>query len=182
MPSTRDIAFIGCRLLALYVLYGFLINLAFNFIDYLQLLAVPGEDGWQMHRHIVRSSLFQLVNLAAFLALWFGAGWLAGKVAAGTAETRDPAPAIWSRENALSFAVAVLGAWALVHHLPVLLSYAPLMLPDPSDEIWRDVIVHPPTIISQALISVLALLCVLSPQGIARFIARLRGWSAVSEK
>ena len=168
MISARDLAFVGCRLLALYVLWFILTYVAQSIPFVFQ--GLP----WSAY---ASANLIALVaNLAVFVALWFGAGRIAGMVATGTAEPHADQAQNWSRQSALSLVVIALGLWVLIHHLPDLIGYVPLIFPDPADEIWPDVAVHPPTIISAVLTSVFGLLCILGPRGIANFIGRLRRW------
>ncbi len=175
MPSTRDIAFIGCRLLALYALYGALLSFAHTVLTVAQTLTVATSGFGQF---ILSYGTTLAVNLAVFLVLWFGADWIAGKVVAGTAEAPREVPGAWSRQSVLSLLLAVAGLWILIHNLPSLLFYLALIIPDPADQIAKDFSIDTERLISAVLTTVFGLLCVVGAGGIARFIAKLRGWSA----
>lgn len=176
MIGARDLAFVGCRLLSLYVLWFTLAYLAQSVFFVLDALVSPGQVRLGLSSHASANLTFVVTNLAVFVALWFGAARIAGMVAAGTADMPAGQAAGWSRQKVLSLAVVALGLWVLIHELPVLLSYAPLMIPDPSDEFWPDVTVHPSMIVSAVLTSTFGLLCILGTRGIVTFIARLRRW------
>jgi len=58
MPSARDIAFVGCRLLALYVLHGILLTVMSNIVGFMQILAGSSGDSWRAHQYIIQSAAF----------------------------------------------------------------------------------------------------------------------------
>jgi len=177
MPSARDIAFIGCRLLALYVLYGTLLMVMFNVSDFLQMIAAQEVD-WRGNPYFMRTLALLIANLGVFLALWFASDWVAGKVAAGTTRAKEAATTAWSRRDALSVGVTLLGLWVLVHHLPILLSYMPLILHGDAVEVTRNghVSIDTRSIFSALLTTVLGVFFVLGSRGITEYIARLRRW------
>lgn len=173
MPSARDVAFIGCRLLAVYALYSLLLYLGQWMLFIVQALRWPNSGNGQF---VASYGLSGAILLAMFLALWFRAGWIAGKIAAGTGDSKAAVPGSWSRESVLSLALVVLGVWILVHHVPDLVAYAVRILPsepDPDNEItlaqWAQ-------IVSAGLTTVLGLFCLLGARGIAEAIGRFRRW------
>ena len=176
MPSARDIAFIGCRLLALYVLYGILLTGAHSVFFLLRALGAAEENNASLLDYAGANVMSLGANLAVFFLLWFGAGWIAGKVATGTSEPSEEVPVGWSRQKALSLAIVALGLWVLIHHLPVLISYAPLMFIEDTDPAAARFHIQPASIISAVLTTILGVLCVLGPRGIAEGIAKLRRW------
>lgn len=170
MPSARDIAFIGCRLLALYILWGVLQYSAFNVPFLLQALSQPEASRAGQLADVSGYVAAMLVSLAISPILWFGADWIAGKVAAGTTEGQGETSRPWPRERALSVAVAVLGLWILIEYLPNLASEVALAV--------RDGFAHTPALVSAALTTALGLICVLGSRGIVEFVKQLRGGMA----
>lgn len=170
MLSARDLAFVGCRLLSLYVLYGVVVMVMFNAADLLQLLASPQEIGWQPNTYVLRTAALLFANLVVFLVLWFASGWVAAKVAADTAQVTEGEATGWSRGTILSLGIIVLGLWILAHHLPTLLSYIPLVLQSDTDSIGSRYLV------AALLATALGVYFVLGSRGIAEFIGRLRRW------
>ncbi|HEY9549920.1 MAG TPA: hypothetical protein VIR45_10500, partial [Kiloniellaceae bacterium] len=85
--SPRDLAFVGCRLLALYILFGAVQSLAHNvyfIVGGLYVLQGQYSSEAQTDKFIEAGLNFVplAVALSLFLLLWFRAAWLAGKIAA----------------------------------------------------------------------------------------------------
>lgn len=141
MIGARDLAFVGCRLLSLYVLYGVVQSLAFG--SYFVLNRSFFSQGFSMsaepngpERLLELGTTFVplLTGLAAFAVLWFGAGWVAEKIAGRTTENTPVAEQIWSPETVLSLAVIGLGLVLLVFTIPHLAGlFTTLLQADPSD-------------------------------------------------
>jgi hypothetical protein len=169
--TPKDLAFIGCRLLALYVLYGVVLTLAHTVSAFAQYLTNPGSG---IGQYALANGVSLAGNVIVFLALWCGAGRIAGEVAAGTgAPPQEPSQA-WTRHDALSLALVVLGLWVLVQSLPSLLALLPLLIPDPEQKLGFSIRLE--SLISGVLTVLFGLICVLRGRAIAAFIARLRHW------
>jgi hypothetical protein len=179
MPSARDIAFIGCRLLAVYSLYSALLSFALGLSFVSQVLAAPGRSIWQASEYAFHNGTVMLANIAAFFVLWFGAAWFAGRISPEAPETEDQAPvAEWPVRKVLTVALTLLGLWVLVHHLPPLASFIPLILEHRIVEVAGNGAFSYQTqqFITALLTIGLGIVCVLGAQGIADFIAKLRRW------
>lgn len=179
MPSTRDIAFVGCRLLAVYALYSVLLTLAISLSLVSQVLATPGRSLWQVSEFAIHNGALMLANIVAFAVLWFGAGWLAGRISVEASETKEQVPCVaWSARNLLAVALTLLGLWVLVHHLPTLATFVPLILEGRAVEITAsgDIAYRTQQLITALLTTALGILCVLGAKGIANLTARLRNW------
>jgi len=90
MTSARDLAFVGCRLLAIYFLFEIIASLPFSLSSLIGAFSVeypPDTDTfYRASRSLMLAS--PIVSLVMVLVLWFGAGWLAREVADGApAET-----------------------------------------------------------------------------------------------
>ncbi|WP_299624217.1 hypothetical protein [Pelagibius sp.] len=165
MIGARDLAFVGCRLLSLYVLWVTLTYLAHS------ILLVFGVMAWSSY---ASSSLMLLVtHLAVFVALWFGAGRIAGMVASETAATSEDHAGEWSRQAALSLAVVVLGLWVLIQQLPIFVSF---LLQFIGEERRFALNTDLDRLVWVILTTGLGVLCVFGSRAIAQFIGRLRRW------
>ena len=141
MIGARDLAFVGCRLLSLYVLYGVVQSLAFG--SYFVLNQSLFSQGFSMaaepnspEKLLELGTTFVplLTGLAAFAVLWFGARWIAEKVAGITTENAPASERTWSPETALSLAVIGLGLGLLVFTIPHIAGLLTTLLQtDPSD-------------------------------------------------
>src|SRR3546814_17187001 len=109
--SPRDLAFVGCRLLALYFLYVALLSIPEGLFA---LSSAFGQSGPQGVQFFYQPALWlvlasPILSLAKVLVLWFGARWLSREVA-------DDAPAAahtWSPRTLLSVA-GVFQGWVFV--------------------------------------------------------------------
>ncbi|WP_420345317.1 hypothetical protein [Pelagibius sp.] len=166
MISARDLAFVGCRLLALYALYAALLTFAHTLT-----VAMSGFD-----QFVLSFGTSLTVNLVVFLALWFGAGRIAERVAPGRAPPREEAAPFWTRQHVLTLALVVLGAWVLIHHLPTLLGQLSLLFEDGGGGAIRDRTGLLSSILTSVLASGFGLLCLFGARGIADVIVKLRRW------
>jgi hypothetical protein len=167
MPSARDIAFIGCRLLALFALYRAVLSVEHSILAFLQIQAASEAAGMV---RVFASSLYSapvislLTHVAVFLVLWVGAGWIAGRVSAGAPEGQEP----WTRRSALSVAVVALGLAVLVlsvHRVIDLLQWL----------LIRGMLEAAGAITTVLLIG-LGIAFILGAGAITDFIAKLRRW------
>ncbi|WP_193367263.1 hypothetical protein [Pelagibius marinus] len=168
--SPRNLAFVGCRLLAIYVLLSVIQAQTSNLFFYLQSLNISESWGLVRTNEFEFDPFFQsaLLNLVIALILWFRAGWFAAKVARGTPEPQEEKPATWSPQNALSVVVVATGLWVLILLVPSLTSVL-------QDLIQSGRVVST-SLISLVLMVGLGAVCIFSPRGIAGAITRLRGW------
>jgi hypothetical protein len=161
--STRTLAFVGCRLLAVYVLLSVIQAQTHNLFFYLQSL-----------NRVVQNVDFDpyfysaLLNFVAALILWFRADWFAARIAAGTPEPQQEEPATWSPKNALSVVVIATGLWVLILLVPRLSILLQQFLEDGRVDTISFVFV--------ALSIAVGVVCIFSPRGIAEVIARGRRW------
>jgi len=166
--SPRDLAFVGCRLLALYVFLTVVQAQISNVFFYLQALNATEATG------IVHNNEYDLYFGSAFLylgicfVLWFKAGWLAGKIAAGAKEPQGEVPVVWSRQSALAIVVIAAGLWVLILLVPNL-TYV-------LSQLFQRGFVDFISVAYVVLAIVVGLVCVFTPQGIAGFIDRTRRW------
>jgi hypothetical protein len=163
----RDLAFVGCRLLAVYIFLTVLQAQISNTYFYLQHLRSIEETGIEQHNDFAFYFMSALLNLGFCAALWFGAGWLSGKVAAGAPRTQGEAPAPWSLQSALSVVVIASGLWLLILLVP---SLAHVL-----HQLFRSGGVEFISLAYTIVAFALGLVCVFSPRAIAGFIFRGRG-------
>ena len=172
MPSARDIAFIGCRLLALYLLFSSMLGIAFSTRFFFM---NQGMSSWSLGDRVMESAFYAVplaCLIALFAVLWWGAGWSAAKATADMPAASVSSAESWSRHTVLAMMVTAVGLWALVGHLPIVVSYSMIFA-------WIDSPARDSTgFIAELLIVGLGLVCVLGPGRIAGTIGRLRRWSA----
>ncbi|MGD1877913.1 MAG: hypothetical protein ACFB13_10465 [Kiloniellaceae bacterium] len=172
MPSVKDIAFVGCRLLALFLLFNAVLGIAFNTRFFFM---NQGMSHWSLSDRVMEFGFYAIplaFLIAMFAFLWWGAGWIAGKATADMPAASASTAESWSRHSLLSLVVTAAGLWALIQHLPVAVSYFMFF-------VWADSRGRDSTgLIAELLIIGLGLVCVLGPGRIAGTIVRLRRWSA----
>ena len=166
--SPRDLAFVGCRLLALYVFLTVVQAQISNVFFYLQALNATEATGIVHNNEYDLYFGSALLNLGFCFVLWFKAGWLAGKIAAGAREPQGEAPVVWSHESAVSVVVIAAGLWVLILLVPSLTYVlSELLRSGRADFISLGYVV---------LTLAVGFICILSPRGIAGFIGRARRW------
>ncbi|MEO3428330.1 hypothetical protein AAFN88_05695 [Pelagibius sp. CAU 1746] len=170
MPSARDIAFIGCRLLALYFLYLAVLSIPQGLFSLSSAFGVGRPQGWQL---IYEASLWlvlamPILNLAMVLLLWFGAGWLSKEVAAGAPE----AVSDWSPRSLLSVGVVLLGLILISFALPQIVLYL-LYIADGALEAQTFQVHY---LVSEIVQACVGIGLILGSQRITDFIARARRW------
>lgn len=171
--SPKNLAFVGCRLLAVYVLFSSVLSISFNTRFMLQ---SAGISGWSLGDRIAEFAFYAIplaFLLAIFAILWWGAGWLAAKAVADLDAPLEPAPEGWSRETALSLAVAAFGLWVLIEHLPSLVAY-PIYFSLSSATAGSQA-ENIRGLITELVTIGLGLACVLGSRRIAGTVAQLRG-------
>jgi len=110
MLSPRNITFVACRIIALYIFYQSLFSLvsiilvAFEDITGGRVVAIPS------------SSLSLAINLLAFSAFWYGAGWISARVI-NDAPT-ELVPAEWNKNEILAMAITIFGVFTIVTMFP----------------------------------------------------------------
>ena len=176
MPSARDIAFIGCRLLALFVLVSSLQAITLN--SWLLLQSFRSQQEWSLQDKLVEWGAYTVpmaVLLVLVAILWARADWIAAKVTTGVTEAQPADAGGWSRQVALSVAVVAIGLWLVVDRLPFLVQYLFLLLGrDTGAEgpVWMDF----PNLAATLFAIVLGLFCVSCASPISGYLARLRRW------
>ena len=111
MANARDIAFVGCRLFALYILYQAIHRIGFSAL-YLD-KAIKSGLGPSLAEPTV---LALVIDIALFIFLWFTAGRIAAGVSGGL---EDPSrEKLLSRKELLTTAVAICGVFVLVIAVP----------------------------------------------------------------
>jgi len=172
MPSTRDIAFIGCRLLALYFLYAAIQGIPHGLYA---LSTAFGEGQLPSMNFSYQAALWlsfasPILSMAMVLVLWFGASWLSREMADGAPEA-TPA---WSPRSLLSVGVVLSGLVLVSFALPQIALYL-LFIADGAmeAETFR---VH--YLVAQVVQALVGTGLILGAERIAGTIARLRHWSA----
>ena len=111
MVNSRDMAFVGCRLFALYVLYQAIHRIGFSAI-YLD-KAIKTGLGLSLSEPTI---LALIIDIALFIFLWFSAGRIAAGVSGGQ---EDPSrETSLTRKELLATAVAICGVFVLVIAVP----------------------------------------------------------------
>lgn len=174
----RDLAFVGSRLLALFVLATSLQSIVLN--TWFLLQGFHSQDHWSVQDKIVEWSSY-VVPMAALLALvaflWLRAGWIAEKVAGhARALPSPPIPEGWSPQRVLSVAVVILGVWILFGAIPALVSYLLWFVHTASGHGGASELAFGQTsrLVSTLLSAGLGLLCIFGAQRIAEFIGAVR--------
>ncbi|MCF3630280.1 hypothetical protein RJ527_03420 [Thalassospiraceae bacterium LMO-SO8] len=111
MASAKDMAFIGCRLFALYVLYQAIHRIGFSAL-YLD-KAIKTDLGLNLAEPTI---LALIIDIALFILLWFAAGRIAAGVSGGQEDSSGEASL--SRKELLATAVAICGVFVLVIAVP----------------------------------------------------------------
>ena len=126
MPSLRDLAFLGCRLLALLALFRILDTFDVSISEVLRLRADPLAGQYLGPGYLLWPIAVASANIAVFLFLWYGAASLSGHMVGGL-PTENEHP-VWSRGGLLALAVTLVGLVLLALALPdaVMLVYAAL--------------------------------------------------------
>ena len=168
--SPRNLAFVGCRLLAIYVLLMVIQAQTTNLFFYLQSLNISESWGLVRTNEFEFDPYFQsaLLNLAIALILWFRADWFAAKVAHGTPEPQEEKPVTWTPQNALSVVVIATGLWVLILLVPRLAYVLQQLLEHGRVDLISFIYV--------ALAVGVGVICIFSPRGIGEVIARARRW------
>lgn len=161
MPNAAQLAFLGCRLLSLYVLYQAVLSSGFAVVHLVQLLK-SGES-------LNRTDPFWLVlvlQVLVFLVLWFGAKRISGMAAdAGPGGSDLEA---FSRSNIVSLAVVCSGVFILVLTIPRLIVVVSLSILQGTPDISL--------MISNALSLVMGIVCITGPKTLANLVVRARRW------
>ena len=111
MANAKDMAFVGCRLFALYVLYQAIHRIGFS-AAYLD-KAIKTGLGLNLAEPTI---LALIIDIVLFLFLWFGAMRIARGVSSGLDDTREGNSL--SRKELLATAVAICGVFVLVIAVP----------------------------------------------------------------
>jgi len=176
MPSARDIAFILCRLLALYFVYVAVLSIPQGLFALSSAFGAGRPQGvelfYQPSLWLVLAS--PILSLAMVVLLWFGAGWLSRGVAKGAPEDKS----VWSPEALLSVGVVLLGLVLLSFALPRAVFYLLFL----ANVAGGDNSFQLASLVSAVVSGLVGIGLILGSLGIADFLARLRRWSAVSEK
>lgn len=166
--SPRDLAYVGCRLLAVYVFLQVVQAQITNAFFYLQALAASEDTGFVQNGDFDIYFGAALTNLFVAVALWFAAGWLSGKVAKAPAEPHGKGVETWSPQNAVAVIVIAVGILGLIMLAPNLAYIV--------DQLFHHGNVQTVSVVYLVLAVAIALVFVLSPRGVADFIARYRRW------
>ncbi len=110
MTTTRDLAFIGCRMLAVYLFWGAVITFATFFVPALTRFDLVA---WGSGLYIAFLTVFSIafVTLPS-IALWFGANWLSQRMTRDISEVRQNTN--WTVKKVLALLIIALGVYVLV--------------------------------------------------------------------
>lgn len=161
MPSSRDLAFVGCRLLSLYVLYQAVLKSGFVYLSLVQLYS-SNRFGISLDAAFVTVFLEVLV----FLFFWFGAGWISRRAVEDDKELVKREE--FSPRNVLAIAVAISGIFAIVLTIPTLIRMATIFAIQ--DVRTLELLISPVATL------IVGLLCIVGSKSIADFVVRLRRW------
>lgn len=113
MGQYQKLAFIGCRLLALY----FVFNLILHFVN--SLIAHVAYSAGTLN---FGTALYMLMYLCLSLLLWFAAGWLSARIVEGDPDQTDTQDL---KDIPLTMiAVSLIGLWFVVSSLAPIISSA----------------------------------------------------------
>lgn len=169
MLSARDLAFVACRLLALYFLVNVISTLPYSLGSLASAFASGQPQDtplfYQASRWLMLAS--PIVTLAMVVVLWFGAGWLAREVAEGTpgGTTSD-----WSPRSLLAVGVALLGLTIVAFALPTVVLYLVYLADGAAEDRWFA------SLVDLAARCLIGAGLILGAQRISETIARLRRW------
>jgi hypothetical protein len=172
MSSARDIAFVGCRLLALYFLYFALTSLPHSFWAVSSAFDARGAqaEAFFYEAALWLSFASPILNLVMVLVLWFGAGWLSKEVAEGAPE----ATSTWSPQSLLSVGVVLLGLVLVSFALPQIVWHLLYL----ADDAERENVFRIFELASAILRFVIGIGLILGADYLAKTITYLRRWSA----
>lgn len=175
MLSPRDVAFVGCRLMALYFLYQVLQWLPHLYSTLSStIFVVMGEHEIELDREVsiyLPLALQFVTELAPMLFFWFGADWLSGKIWPAGGAGAGGEEGQWDRTGVLSVVIVATGAVLFLSNFSTVVLWAFFSVLGYEKSFWTlDVLEAFP----RALVSVLfGSLFVLSAGTIARLIERL---------
>lgn len=170
MLSPRDVAFIGCRLLALF--FAFQVNewlpavtsLVQQVATFVDIEAAPVGSGSLASSFA--TALRLLLQVGPALVLWFGATWISRRIYPKDEDER--VEGYWDRKAVLSVAVAATGFFVLTLSLPGLLGvfwFSPGNLP--LSTIFN---------FDALFAMVFGILCIVGSDSIAQIVVKLRRW------
>ena len=163
MPNARSLAFVGCRLLSLYILYRAIQNLG---LVASSLYLYPALKADSAPSFLEPAIATLLIDIVVFLGLWFGAGRIADKVAGPAAEAEDREG--FSRRELLATAVAAAGILVLVTAIPGLVGHIVVFV------LWKQHNIA--ELVQLIALVVMGLLCLAGPRDIADLVMKARRW------
>lgn len=159
MISPRDLAFIGCRFVAIYFVFKSISMLGYIAAVLLSLATSSGNTT-PLYSFLAPFSLF----LTLSWGFWSGAKWLSERIAKGTSTGGEATS--WGRNEAVSAGVSLFGLLLLVFALarvPGLLANMDIRGNTPVS-FYLDV----------AIFFIAALFMIIQPQGIANVLNKIR--------
>lgn len=170
MLSPRDVAFIGCRLLAIFFAFQIAQWLPTATSLVLQAVALSEEGSATADPDVLATfvgvALRLVLQLAPAVVLWFGAAWISRRIYPTLEE--QVIDARWDRKAVLSVAVAASGLFILILSLPGLFSvfwFSPGNLPLTS--IFN---------FDAFFTMVLGIVCIVGSDSISQIVVKLRRW------
>lgn len=169
MTRPQRLAFLGCRLLSLYVLYQALRHIGVTVTAVFQGLRTDAFEGMPGWLDLISPSLsILLFDLLASGLLWFAADWISRRMVADDGDPEATGPSTWSPSDVLSVAIVVLGAIILVHSIPSvinLLYFAAV-----------HGVSNQPSLLSTLAVAAIGVWFVFGSRSIAGFVGKVRRW------
>lgn len=163
MPSTRDFAFLGCRLLSLLALYWALEKTQFYILS---VASSTGVSLIELLGGFLVPIMLALADVALFLLLWFGAGWISERMVSGMPDGEREAD--WSHSKVLALGVTVLGLVLVFVTVPRIAAYVFAFA-------FRGHI-DPAGLVQVALMLIISVYCLVGAARIAEIVVKLRRW------
>lgn len=170
MISTRDAAFIACRLIAVFHITQWASGILWAFKEIMGLVATSIAFGeFEFSHSFVNIVPAAVVHLAVIAFLWFGAGLVAGWVTPRREE--EPAVNHWDRKSAFSFVVVAVGLVILLLNLPILVRWVYVLKGNENVGQWLDT-----QFFTTFVYVLIGLVCLVGAGTIARAVGHLRRW------
>jgi hypothetical protein len=159
MPSVIQIAFLACRLMALFLLAKILSNAGFVWLALLQL------DSATSAKTLSPLAVQSFFDLLVVLFFWFGSRHLSRLIVGGDPPDKEGLNT-FSQSTIFATAVAITGIFLLIHTLPNLIS---VLIRFPLQQAFYTHQILPPV-----LSLIMGSICLIGAKTIGEFVMRLR--------
>ncbi len=168
MPNARTLAFIGCRLLSLFIVFQILQK-----SDWIFLLGSMRAGGPSFSDIATALGALAVGYGVPFLILWFGAGWFSKRIAGGHTQETTQEPL--SQRDLLSLGIALVGLFVFLIVIPRAMNSIHYYFFVNRDN-YGDLLGGYGALFATLLSIVMAAWCVVGSRSVAALISKLRRW------